>query len=60
VVHPQSHQSFLDGFALFKGRLDKGYNLTDCISMSVMRREGISEVLTNDDHFTQEGFLTLL
>jgi predicted nucleic acid-binding protein len=29
---------------------------TDCISMQVMRREGLTEVLTNDHHFTQEGF----
>ena len=24
--------------------------------MQVMRREGLTEVLTNDRHFTQEGF----
>ena len=42
----------LDGLALYKNRPDKEYSLTDCISMHVMRREG----LTNDHHFTQEGF----
>jgi hypothetical protein len=24
--------------------------------MHVMRREGLTDVLTNDEHFTQEGF----
>jgi predicted nucleic acid-binding protein len=27
--------------------------------MQVMHREGITEVLTNDHHFTQEGFRVL-
>lgn len=60
VVIPQSHQSFLDGLALYKARPDKGYSLTDCISMATMRREGIAEVLTHDAHFAQEGFTILL
>jgi hypothetical protein len=42
--------------ALYQSRLDKGYSLTDCISMQTMRREGLTEVLTNDRHFEQEGF----
>jgi uncharacterized protein len=60
LVRPQSHQSFLDGYALYKARPDKGYSLTDCISMEAMREEGIAEVLTHDSHFTQEGFTILL
>jgi predicted nucleic acid-binding protein len=60
TVVAQSHQSFLDGLALYEARLDKEYSLTDCISMNVMRQESISEVLTHDDHFTQEGFTKLL
>jgi uncharacterized protein len=60
VIHPQSHQSFLGGFTLYKARPDKGYSLTDCISMETMRAEGISEILTHDNHFTQEGFTILL
>jgi predicted nucleic acid-binding protein len=59
IVRPQSHQSFLDGFALYKARPDKGYSLTDCISMEAMHQEGITEVLTHDQHFTQEGFTIL-
>jgi uncharacterized protein len=60
IVRPQTHQSFLDGFALYKARPDKAYSLTDCISMEAMRQGGISEILTHDAHFTQEGFTTLL
>jgi uncharacterized protein len=60
VVRPQSHQTFEEGFALYQARPDKGYSLTDCISMLAMRQEGIREILTHDDHFTQEGFFILL
>jgi predicted nucleic acid-binding protein len=59
-VRPQSHHSFLTGFALYKARPDKEYSLIDCISMVVMRAEGITEILTHDGHFTQEGFTKLL
>jgi len=46
----------LEGLALYKDRLDKEYSLTDCVSMQTMRREGLTDVLSNDHHFTQEGF----
>jgi predicted nucleic acid-binding protein len=59
-VEPQSHRSFLAGLGLYEARQDKEYSLTDCVSMNLMRQEGISEVLTNDDHFAQEGFTKLL
>jgi predicted nucleic acid-binding protein len=45
--------------ALYGARPDKGYSLTDCISMQTMRKEGLTEVLTNDRHFEQEGFRAL-
>jgi predicted nucleic acid-binding protein len=47
------------GIELYASRLDKGYSLTDCISMMVMKQMGIYEILTHDKHFTQEG-LTIL
>lgn len=47
------------GFELYEQRPDKGYSLTDCISMSVMRQMNITEVLTGDRHFQQEGFTIL-
>ena len=59
TVIPQSHTSFLDALAFYASRLDKHYSLTDCVSMQVMRREGLTEVLTNDHHFEQEGFRIL-
>jgi predicted nucleic acid-binding protein len=59
-ILPQTREGFLAGLRLYAARPDKGYSLTDCISMEVMRREGVSEVLTNDGHFTQEGFTCLL
>ena len=59
VVH-QSHESFTDGLARYERRLDKGYSLQDCVSMNVMESEGISQVLTSDRHFEQEGFTILM
>lgn len=59
-VIPQSHASFEGGLALYERRPDKKYSLTDCITMNVMRRERITEILTNDHHFAQEGFHRLL
>lgn len=59
-IIPQSHDSFVSGFDLYAARPDKGYSLTDCISMQTMRGEGLTEVLTNDHHFEQEGFRPLL
>jgi predicted nucleic acid-binding protein len=47
-VAAQSRESFLSGLALYTARPDKGYSLTDYISMQTMRREGLSEALTND------------
>jgi predicted nucleic acid-binding protein len=58
-IIPQSHDSFVAEFELYRARPDKGYSLTDCISMQTMRREGLTEVLTNDRHFEQEGFRAL-
>jgi len=59
-VVPQTHESSQAGMDLYQARLDKGYSLTDCISMQTMRQLGITEVLTHDKHFTQEGFVILL
>lgn len=58
-VKPQSRHSLQEGLTLYLSRLDKGYSLTDYISMTVMRRQSISDVLTKDVHFTQEGYVAL-
>ena len=59
-ILPQSHESFDEGVRLFDARDDKDYSLQDCISMNAMVRHDILYVLTNDHHFTQEGFVILL
>ena len=58
-VVAQTHSSFLSGLDLYRARPDKGYSLTDCISMQFMRTERLTDVLTNDRHFRQEGFRPL-
>lgn len=55
-----THDIFLSGLSLYEQRLDKNYSMVDCISMVLMRNRGLTEVLTHDKHFTQEGFTILL
>ena len=52
--------TFSDGLMLYADRSDKGYSMTDCMSMQAMRQGAIYEVLTHDEHFAQEGFVLLL
>jgi predicted nucleic acid-binding protein len=59
TVIRQGHASFLKALGLYEARLDKRYSLTDCSSMVVMKRQRLSEALTNDRHFTQEGLQIL-
>jgi len=59
TVVPQSRETFLSGMELYRQRPDKGYSLTDCISMQSMRQRGITAALTNHRHFKQEGFRAL-
>jgi predicted nucleic acid-binding protein len=56
TVIPQTRAGFLYALDLYAARPDKQYSLTECHFMQVMRREGLTDVLTNDHHFTQEGF----
>lgn len=58
-VIPQSRTTFQSGLELYEQRIDKGYSLTDCISMQTMKALEIQEILTHDRHFTQEGFIIL-
>lgn len=60
IVIPQSRQSFKDGLIRYAARADKQYSLQDCISMNVMETDSITDVLTNDHHFEQEGFTILM
>lgn len=60
TVQPQTHESFMMGLDFYASRADKAYSLVDCISMQTMRQMGLTEVLTNDHHFVQEGFTILI
>jgi predicted nucleic acid-binding protein len=41
-------------------RLDKDYSLCDAVSFLLMRARGLTDALTTDKHFEQEGFRRLL
>jgi predicted nucleic acid-binding protein len=60
TVIPQTHFTFLRGLDFYEKRPDKKYSLTDCVSMIAMRDENITDILTNDHHFEQEGFRVLI
>jgi hypothetical protein len=62
AAYERAHRrdSFLVGLELYRARLDKGYCLTDCISMVVMRQEAITDIITHDNHVTREWFNILL
>jgi predicted nucleic acid-binding protein len=51
---------FSEAWALLQQRADKEWSLADAISILRMQRLGVSEVLTNDHHFAQAGFVRLL
>lgn len=45
---------------LLIARQDKTYSLCDAVSFVLMRQSGITEALTTDRHFEQEGFIRRL
>jgi len=49
---PQTTEGSDRGHEYYRRRPDRSYSLTDCIA--------ITDVLTNDRHFEQEGFRALL
>ena len=59
-VIPQSRSSFTRALDRYEARSDKEYSLQDCASMNVMEAESITQILTNDHHFEQEGFTVLM
>ena len=59
-VIPQSRDTFLGAIAFYGNRLGRKYSLVDCRSMQVMKSRDIAKVLTNDQHFVQEGFQVLI
>jgi uncharacterized protein len=60
TVVPQTPTLFDPGLELYRRRPDKGYSMCDCMSMVVCTQLQISEVLTSDRDFEQQGFKILL
>ena len=58
-VEPAGRELFTVALDLYATRRDKEYSLVDCMSMQLMRANGMTHVLTKDHHFRQEGFVVL-
>ena len=56
-VDEELHQEAVN---LLINRMDKTYSLCDAVSFVLMRRQGLTDALTTDRHFEQEGFVRLL
>ena len=56
-VDEKLHQEAMN---LLFARQDKNYSLCDAVSFVIMRQRNITEALTTDHHFEQEGFQRLL
>jgi predicted nucleic acid-binding protein len=57
---PATQELFDRGAELYAARTDKAWSLVDCISFVIMQREGLTNALTADHHFTQAGFNAVL
>lgn len=66
LEHPRIEILWVDevfhraGMTLLAHRMDKSYSLCDAVSFLQMQARGVSEALTTDRHFEQEGFVRLL
>lgn len=49
-----------EAMTLLVSRQDKTYSLCDAVSFILMRQRNLTEALTTDRHFEQEGFRKLL
>ncbi len=56
-VDEQLHRKAME---LLVEREDKTYSLCDAVSFVLMRQRGVTDALTTDRHFEQEGFIRLL
>ena len=59
-VVPVDTALFHRALEFYRGREDKAWGLTDCISFLVMQDQGLVDALTVDEHFRQAGFRPLL
>src|ERR1044071_4559662 len=60
IIEPQTTDGFAEALDLYINRPDKEWSLTDCESINICSREGITEVLAHDHHFEQAGLKALL
>ena len=60
TVVPQTPALFDAGLDLYRRRPDKSYSMCDCMSMVVCAERGITDVLSADHDFEQEGLTLLL
>ena len=60
LIAPLDEDLQEEGLELYRKRPDKDWSLTDCVSFTVMQREGLTEAITGDHHFEQAGFIALL
>ena len=51
---------YLAALDLYENRIDKRYSMVDCIGMTLMRSEDITQVVATDRDFQQEGFTNLM
>ncbi len=60
---PQIHVIHIDSsaddeaWAMLERYTDKQWSLVDAASFVIMKRFGLTEAFTSDDHFTQAGFI---
>ena len=59
-IIPLSESLYARALQLYRGRPDKEWSLTDCVSFVVMQDRGLTGALTTDDHFRQADFRALL
>jgi len=66
AISPDITMVFVDellhaqALALLRARPDKSYSLCDAVSFALMDAKRLSEALTTDHHFEQEGYRALL
>jgi len=60
TVIPQTSEQFSESLSYYESHGDREWGATDCASFMVMRECGLTEALTNDQHFQQAGFMALL
>ncbi|TVR65516.1 MAG: hypothetical protein EA420_02900, partial [Candidatus Competibacteraceae bacterium] len=59
-ITPLSELLYKEALWLYRERSDKEWGLIDCISCLVMKKKGIYQALTTDEHFRQMGFQVLM